>query len=42
MFTSADNYVIQIHRPWRSLSAAWWWPPLGVDTALNQDDRGFN
>jgi uncharacterized protein YxjI len=43
MFTTADNYVVQIHRPLeeplRSLvvSAA-----LGVDTALKQDTRGFN
>jgi len=42
MFTTADNYVLQIHRPLddplRSLvvSAA-----LGVDTALKQDNRGF-
>jgi uncharacterized protein YxjI len=42
MFTTADNYVVQIHRPLddplRSLvvSAA-----LGVDTALKQDNRGF-
>jgi uncharacterized protein YxjI len=42
MFTTADNYVVQIHRPLedplRSLvvSAA-----LGVDTALKQDSRGF-
>ncbi len=42
MFTTADNYVLQIHRPLddplRTLvvSAA-----LGVDTALKQDARGF-
>jgi uncharacterized protein YxjI len=42
MFTTADNYVVQIHRqledPLRSLvvSAA-----LGVDTALKQDARGL-
>jgi uncharacterized protein YxjI len=42
MFTTADNYVVQIHRPLqdplRSLvvSAA-----ICVDTALKQDDRGF-
>jgi uncharacterized protein YxjI len=42
MFTTADNYVVQVHRPLedplRSLvvSAA-----LGVDTALKQDNRGF-
>lgn len=43
MFTSADNYVIQVHRPLedplRSLVVA---AALGVDTALKQDDRGFN
>ena len=42
MFTTADNYVVQIHRPLddplRTLvvSAA-----LAVDTALKQDNRGF-
>jgi uncharacterized protein YxjI len=39
-FTTADNYVIQIHRPLedplRSLVVA---AALGVDTALKQDDR---
>ena len=43
MFTTADNYVVQIHReleePLRSLVVA---AALGVDTALKQDDRGFN
>ncbi len=43
MFTTADNYVVQIHRPLQ--------PPLlplvvaaavSVDTALKQDQRGFN
>ncbi|HEV2071814.1 MAG TPA: phospholipid scramblase-related protein [Acidimicrobiales bacterium] len=42
-FTSADNYVIQIHRPLedplRTLVVA---AALGVDTALKQDARGFN
>ena len=42
-FTSADNYVVQIHRPLedplRSLVLA---AAMGVDTALKQDDRGFN
>ena len=42
-FTSADNYVVQIHRPLdeplRSLVLA---AALGVDTALKQDQRGFN
>lgn len=39
-FTTADNYVVQIHRPLedplRSLVVA---AALGVDTALKQDDR---
>jgi uncharacterized protein YxjI len=43
MFTSADNYVVQIHRPLedplRSLVVA---AALSVDTALKQDSRGFN
>lgn len=43
MLTSADNYVVQIHRPLddplRSLVVA---GALGVDTALKQDSRGFN
>ena len=43
MFTTADNYVVQIHRPLedplRSLVVA---AALGVDTALKQDSRGFN
>jgi uncharacterized protein YxjI len=43
MFTTADNYVVQIHRPLeeplRSLVAA---AALGVDTALKQDSRGWN
>jgi uncharacterized protein YxjI len=42
MFTSADNYVVQIHRPLeeplRSLVVA---SALSVDTALKQDNRGF-
>jgi uncharacterized protein YxjI len=42
MFTTADNYVVQIHRPLdeplRSLVVA---SALGVDTALKQDQRGF-
>jgi len=42
-FTTADNYVVQIHRPLedplRSLVVA---AALCVDTALKQDDRGFN
>jgi uncharacterized protein YxjI len=42
MFTTADNYVVQIHRPLdeplRSLVLG---SALGIDTALKQDDRGF-
>jgi len=43
MFTTADNYVVQIHRPLeeplRSLVVA---AAVSVDTALKQDNRGFN
>jgi hypothetical protein len=42
MFTTADNYVVQVHRPLpdplASLVVA---SALTVDTALKQDDRGF-
>ncbi|CAN5235778.1 hypothetical protein BH18ACT4_BH18ACT4_10160 [soil metagenome] len=42
VFTTADNYVVQIHRPLdeplRSLVVA---SALSVDTALKQDQRGF-
>ncbi len=42
MFTTADNYVVQLHRPLdeplRSLVLA---SALGIDTALKQDARGF-
>ncbi|MCE7005258.1 DUF2510 domain-containing protein [Kibdelosporangium philippinense] len=42
MFTTADNYVVQIHRqlqnPLASLVVA---AGLAIDTALKQDDRGF-
>jgi uncharacterized protein YxjI len=42
MFTSADNFVVQIHRPLeeplRSLVVA---SSLAVDTALKQDNRGL-
>src|SRR5437763_388091 len=42
VFTTADNYVVQIHRPLedplRSLVVA---SALCVDTALKQDSRGF-
>ena len=43
MFTTADNYVVNIHRPLEDpllsmvVAAA-----LSVDTALKQDNRGFN
>src|SRR5664279_128401 len=42
MFTTADNYVVQIHRPLEDplrllvIAAA-----LSIDTALKQDSRGF-
>jgi len=43
MFTTADNFVVQVHRPMeeplRSLVVA---SSLAVDTALKQDNRGFN
>lgn len=43
LFTTADNYVVTIHRPLedplRSLVVA---AALSVDTALKQDQRGFN
>jgi uncharacterized protein YxjI len=42
VFTTADNYVVHIHRPLddplRTLVVA---AALGVDTALKQDQRGF-
>ncbi len=42
MFTTADNYVLQIHgrlaQPLLSLVVA---SALSIDTALKQDDRGF-
>lgn len=43
MFTTADNYVVRVHRPLeeplRSMVIA---SALSVDTALKQDNRGFN
>ncbi|MDE0805690.1 MAG: phospholipid scramblase-related protein, partial [Acidimicrobiales bacterium] len=43
LFTTADNYVLQIHRPLedplRSMVVA---SALAVDTALKQDSRGFS
>ena len=42
MFTTADNYVVQIHarlpQPLNSLVVA---SALSVDTALKQDSRGL-
>ena len=42
LFTTADNFVVQIHRPLeeplRSLVVA---STLAIDTALKQDDRGL-
>jgi uncharacterized protein YxjI len=42
-FTTADNYVVQVHRPLedplRSLVVA---SALAIDTALKQDSRGMN
>lgn len=42
-FTTADNYVVQIHErlpdPMRSLVVA---AAVGIDTALKQDERGLN
>ena len=43
MFTSADNYVVQIHRPLEGpLQAMVVAAAVSVDTALKQDARGFN
>ncbi len=43
LFTTADNFVVQIHRPLeeplRSMVVA---SSLAIDTALKQDRRGFN
>jgi hypothetical protein len=43
MFTTADNYVVQIHeqvpQPLHSLVVA---SALGIDTALKQDSRGLS
>jgi uncharacterized protein YxjI len=42
MFTTADNYVVQIHRPIEGpLQALVVAASLSVDTALKQDSRGF-
>ncbi|MEO6628969.1 MAG: phospholipid scramblase-related protein [Aquihabitans sp.] len=43
MFTAADNYVVQIHRPLEGpLQALVVAAAVSVDTALKQDARGFN
>lgn len=42
MFTTADNYVLQIHaRPAEPLNSLVVASALSIDTALKQDDRGF-
>jgi uncharacterized protein YxjI len=42
MFTTADNYVVQIHRPLQgALQALVVAGALGIDTALKQDKRGL-
>ena len=42
MFTTADNYVVQIHRPLADpLASLVVGSALTVDTALKQDSRGF-
>jgi uncharacterized protein YxjI len=42
MFTSADNYVLQIHaRPSEPLNSLIVASALSIDTALKQDSRGF-
>ena len=43
MFTTADNYVVQIHRPLQGpLQALVVAAALSIDTALKQDKRGLN
>ncbi|MDT4919538.1 MAG: hypothetical protein QOI15_440 [Pseudonocardiales bacterium] len=42
MFTTADNYVVQIHRPLQGpMQALVVAAAVSVDTALKQDSRGF-
>jgi uncharacterized protein YxjI len=42
MFTTADNYVVQLHRPLEGpLQALVVAAALSIDTALKQDSRGF-
>jgi uncharacterized protein YxjI len=43
MFTTADNYVVQLHRPLEDpLRSVVVGAALGVDTALKQDSRGLS
>jgi uncharacterized protein YxjI len=43
MFTTADNYVVQIHRPLQGpLQALVVAAAVSIDTALKQDQRGWN
>lgn len=43
VFTQADNYVVQVHRPLvGTLQALVVAAAVSVDTALKQDNRGFN
>jgi uncharacterized protein YxjI len=43
VFTAADNYVVQVHRPLEGpLQALVVAAAVSVDTALKQDNRGFN
>jgi uncharacterized protein YxjI len=43
LFTTADNYVVHVHRPLSEpLASMVIASALTVDTALKQDDRGFN
>ncbi|MCB0978061.1 MAG: scramblase, partial [Acidimicrobiales bacterium] len=43
VFTTADNYVVQIHRPITGpLQALVVAAAVSVDTALKQDNRGLN
>ena len=42
LFTTADNYVLQVHqRPSEPLNSLVVASALSIDTALNQDQRGF-
>ena len=42
MFTTADNYVLQVHhRPPEPLNSLVVASALSIDTALKQDNRGL-